>query len=673
MFSTPTANQCHSKRTRERQRDARRRWRASPGVVVWGALVVVALTLATGGARASESFPRLANIYFGSLGSADLETLARWDLLVLAKRAADVHVNELAELRALNPEATILAHIAVGYSGDHASPPINADLSAKLEANNWWLRDADGERFVMSDGNYLLNMTQDCPRDAGGQRLCDWLPGYIDGRLVETGLWDGVYLDYCIDRVAWHNNQAEVPIDSDLDGVADDPELLDERWRLGMRKCVETLRALSGDDFIIMTNGNNTYYDLCDGDTREDFPEMHGDWYENIMDAEHGYLAFEALYRQPAINIINTIWEGYADAYGPERESSFESELLLGLASTLVYGNGYFSCDGPDHSQMWWTDYYDVDLGSPLAGTERAPASPGTAAPGVELGEHITLRRFERGVAVVNPTVRAQTITLPGAYHDIDSWNGRFYEHAGIRTSVELSHETGELLVGTGVTLETSPAGVEAWTTSGGIKLTWGRVKGALLYSVYREEAREDGTFSPAELIALVGEPCYVDGNVRNGGTYGYSVAPIDEARCEGRRSPATEAPTEPGSGLSTAAAVDDPHGSPALDWMELYVASRGSTSFVSCHPTPATDATTLSFVVSADGARLDARPATLTVFDVAGRVVRRLLDTAVSPGPHDIAWDLRDDSGRRVASGCYLCVLETGGERATAKALVLR
>lgn len=635
--------------------------------------MVVALALASGTAGASESFPRLANIYFASLGAADLEMLARWDLLVLAKRAEDVHTDELTELRTFNPEATILAHVAVGYNGDHASPPINADLSAKIDASNWWLRDVDGERFVMSDGNYLLNMTLDCPEDADGSRLCDWLPVYIHERLVETGRWDGVYLDYCIDRVAWHNERTEVPIDSDLDGVADDPEILDERWRLGMRECVARLRSLAGDDFIMMTNGNNTFYDLCDGDTREDFPEMHGDWYDNIMNEEHGYLAFEALYRQPAINIINTIWGGEASIYGPDAESSFERELLLGLASTLVYGNGYFSCDGPDHCQMWWTDYYDVDLGGPLAGAEEAQASPGGGVPGVELGEHIRLRRFERGVAVVNPTVCAQTVTLPGAYHDIDSWNGRFYEHAGVRTSVDLSHETGEVLVGTGETLELTHQGVEARLVSGGLKLTWPRVRGALLYSVYREDAREDGTFSPAERVAVVVEPCHLDCDVEDGGTYRYSVAPIDEARCEGRRSPVTEASTEPGSGLSTAPVVDDPDGLPALEWMELYESARGATSFIGCHPLPATDGTTLSFVISADGGSLDNRRATLTVFDVAGRVVRRLLDTALSPGPHDVAWDLRDESGRPVAAGCYMCVLEIGEERATAKALVLR
>jgi len=42
-------------------------------------------------------------------------------------------------------------------------------------------------------------------------------------------------------------------------------------------------------------------------------------------------------------------------------------------------------------------------------------------------------------------------------------------------------------------------------------------------------------------------------------------------------------------------------------------------------------------------------------VFDIAGRRVRVLTHGRLTAGPHELAWDLRDEAGRRVAPGQYL------------------
>jgi hypothetical protein len=61
-----------------------------------------------------------------------------------------------------------------------------------------------------------------------------------------------------------------------------------------------------------------------------------------------------------------------------------------------------------------------------------------------------------------------------------------------------------------------------------------------------------------------------------------------------------------------------------------------------------------------------------LTVYDVAGRMVRGLLDEVRDPGSHRVIWDRRDDSGQLVASGVYFVRLETGAFRVTGKAVIL-
>jgi hypothetical protein len=65
--------------------------------------------------------------------------------------------------------------------------------------------------------------------------------------------------------------------------------------------------------------------------------------------------------------------------------------------------------------------------------------------------------------------------------------------------------------------------------------------------------------------------------------------------------------------------------------------------------------------------------PVRIAVFAVDGRRVRLLVDDVLEPGEHTAAWDGRDARGDLVTSGVYFLRLETGGERLTSRAVVLR
>jgi flagellar hook assembly protein FlgD len=78
-------------------------------------------------------------------------------------------------------------------------------------------------------------------------------------------------------------------------------------------------------------------------------------------------------------------------------------------------------------------------------------------------------------------------------------------------------------------------------------------------------------------------------------------------------------------------------------------------------YPNPFNPATTIRFQL-ATAARVE-----LTVFDVRGAIVSRLLQGERSAGQHAVIWDGLDDSGRPAASGVYLArlrVRERGGWR---------
>lgn len=91
-------------------------------------------------------------------------------------------------------------------------------------------------------------------------------------------------------------------------------------------------------------------------------------------------------------------------------------------------------------------------------------------------------------------------------------------------------------------------------------------------------------------------------------------------------------------------------------------------TATLSAHPNPFNPAVTLSFVLP------DAGDASVTVYDLAGRVVAVLLaSTALPAGTHTLAWHGRDTAGRPVASGTYFAILRGPGVSVRTKLLLLR
>jgi hypothetical protein len=67
-------------------------------------------------------------------------------------------------------------------------------------------------------------------------------------------------------------------------------------------------------------------------------------------------------------------------------------------------------------------------------------------------------------------------------------------------------------------------------------------------------------------------------------------------------------------------------------------------------------------------------RPSALSlrVYDVGGRLVRKLVDGSMPAGRHRVGWDGRDDSGSRVSTGIYFCRLRADGFEASRRMLRL-
>lgn len=71
--------------------------------------------------------------------------------------------------------------------------------------------------------------------------------------------------------------------------------------------------------------------------------------------------------------------------------------------------------------------------------------------------------------------------------------------------------------------------------------------------------------------------------------------------------------------------------------------------------PNPSSGSVNFSFTMAQRG------PVSIRVYDVAGRLVRRLLNGGAEPGPHDLVWNVTDDDGRRVGAGVYFYRMVAG------------
>ena len=83
--------------------------------------------------------------------------------------------------------------------------------------------------------------------------------------------------------------------------------------------------------------------------------------------------------------------------------------------------------------------------------------------------------------------------------------------------------------------------------------------------------------------------------------------------------------------------------------------------------PNPFTDAVVIHYSApkSAD--------VSIDIYDVSGRLVRRVQSGQVAAGSHQATWDCRDNAGAKVARGVYFCRMTAGQFSATEKLVMLQ
>ena len=92
-----------------------------------------------------------------------------------------------------------------------------------------------------------------------------------------------------------------------------------------------------------------------------------------------------------------------------------------------------------------------------------------------------------------------------------------------------------------------------------------------------------------------------------------------------------------------------------------------GVSALYGNYPNPFNAGTAIRFQLGQMG------PVSLDIYDIQGRLVRRLWQGILAGGEHQLAWDGRDERGHAVATGVYLSHLVTPGVVQARKMMLVR
>ncbi len=380
--------------------------------------------------RNKDIFPKRANYFLKwEITDAEAVQLAKWDLLILDMETQEKSRPQIQKIRSLNPNIILLAYITpqeIRQDAGNSYSTLRRELFSNIP-ESWYLRGHKGEKVTWWPGTWLLNVTPSSPL-TNGERLNDYIPRFVSNRILSTGLWDGVFYDN-----AWESVTHFVGANIDLnnDGVAADFRL-DALWQAGMKHVYNETRRLTNNKYLIVGNGGaKAYRDELNGNLMENF--VGGESWTSSMQT---YSSMKSDGQGSRMNIVNV-------NTGNRGGQNNYKTMRFGLASILL-SDGYYSFDygDQDHSQTWYYDEYDTDLGKAV-GNSISVAGKKDFAPDV------WKREFENGMAIVNSTASPQEVQLGAEYEKIHGTQDTTVNDGSIVTETTLDGYDGLILLKT--------------------------------------------------------------------------------------------------------------------------------------------------------------------------------------------------------------------------------
>jgi len=396
-------------------------------------ILFISIVFATGiffvvRAKNANDNPRLANYLLGTLPTdeASINTLARFDLLILSPEQALTRRSVIDKIKKLNPSIILLAYVpAQSYNDDWEKYPANTLYKNFSLPQQCWFKSSAGKVLDNSwPGLFFTTIAPECT---------DYLVNFVRDNILSTGVWDGVFYDMVFDNISWLNNG---DIDLNFDGVPDDKKWADAEWQARTVYLLKHSRELSIKYILINGSSVSDFQPLVNGRMYENFPtpwEAGGSW-SGIMT---GMTRNIAKNQGPKMYVVN------ANTNNTGKQNDYRA-MRFGLGSSLMLDNVYFSFDygDKDHNQVWWYDEYDVGLG--VAGGQAQALSGGA-----QFNNDVWRRDYEHGVVIVNPTNQAQAVDLGGEFERINGTQDKTVNNGLIVDKVNLNAKDAIIMLKT--------------------------------------------------------------------------------------------------------------------------------------------------------------------------------------------------------------------------------
>jgi uncharacterized protein (TIGR03437 family) len=320
-------------------------------------------------AAPAQPYPRIGNIWLGQYIYFNAPENAQKTKLFLGP---DLSPAQAIQLRSSNPGALIIPSVNATDSGGEGNPP-----------DSYYLKDTHGNKIAdwcAVNVEYLLNVT----KPAVPQFLAQ-----LAYQKTSQGnfAFDGIFFDSFGTAIPQPYTDCYgnvVQIDSDGDGVADNPASLNAAWSAGEYAMVKAFRSLAPNAYV----SGHVLESPTQPQSLAGFNGTSIEFYtQSVRDGQAAFGALWDLYQAwenqavgPTMTMVqacppNQLSYGYGyqplNALLPSTiafAQGFYPNMRFGLGLTLM-GNGYFGFDFGDEAPpvTWWYDEYDFNLGFPIA------------------------------------------------------------------------------------------------------------------------------------------------------------------------------------------------------------------------------------------------------------------------------------------------------------------
>jgi hypothetical protein len=333
----------------------------------------------------------------GPIDAAMCDSVARYDEVILDASPISEYRHDVAlALRQRHPGISLLAYV----NAEGIWPAQDLDslvhyptrFRRLIDSLGGYLYDQNGTQYVQANVNLAK-------KDAQGHFIvAEQLAALFQDAIVNSGVWDGMFLDCFCDDIRWTENAT-----AHIDYVRAGYPSLDAfaiGWKAGTDTLANRLRRLAGANYVLVGNcGQGIKYASFNGWMRENFPYQNGgDWNANMFRDPGGYFVDEVKFRAPRHNYLfsaasSLFWPFNADNARKVRYGLGSAALADGFG---VFGYGAREV-GTFNYSTWWYDEYAVDLttgqssshlahtgwlGQPLTGaTQMIWLGPGADAP----------------------------------------------------------------------------------------------------------------------------------------------------------------------------------------------------------------------------------------------------------------------------------------------------